>query len=122
MIIVAAIDALVTVVSSVVFIKYWGLAGAAAATVAAATMAAAVSFSIGFVKFGLTLPMAHLWRIAAAAGTMAAVLAEFQEARSSLAVAMHIAAGAAIYIGILSLLYAPTLIRLARSRSVKSAT
>ena len=122
MIIVAAVDALVTVVSSVVFIKYWGLAGAAAATVTAATTAAAVSFSIGFVKFGLTLPMAHLWRIAAAAGTMAAVLAEFPEARSSLALAMHIAAGAAIYIVILGLLYARTLIRLARSRWVKSST
>jgi O-antigen/teichoic acid export membrane protein len=121
MIIVATIDALVTVVFSVVCIKYWGLVGAAGATVLAAATAAAASFSIGFVKFDLTLPMAHLLRIAAAALAMVAVLGEFAEARSSLALAMHIAAAAAVYTASLAALYAPTLNRMWQSRMVRSA-
>ncbi|MDB5532504.1 MAG: polysaccharide biosynthesis protein, partial [Hyphomicrobiales bacterium] len=122
MIIVAAIDALVTVVASVVCIKYWGLVGAAGATVLAAAAAAAVSFSIGFIRFGLTLPMAHLLRIAVAAVAMAAMLGQFTEARTFLALAMHIAAGAAIYVALLALLYARTLSRMRQSRMVKSTT
>jgi len=121
MIIVASIDALVTVISSVICIKYWGLVGAAGATVIAAAAAAAVSFSIGFVKFGLTLPVSHLLRIGGAAIAMAAMLGQFSEARSSLVLAIHIAAGAAIYLAVLGVLYARTLNRMRQSRVVKPA-
>jgi hypothetical protein len=119
MIIVAAIDATVTVLFSVICIRYWGLVGAAGATVLAATAAATVSFSIGFVKFGLTLPIGHLLRIAAATIAMAAVLDRMPEARSFVVLAIHIATGAAIYIAFLALLYARTLTRLLRSRATK---
>jgi O-antigen/teichoic acid export membrane protein len=122
MIIVATIDATVTVLFSVFCIKYWGLVGAAGATVLAATAAATVSFSIGFVKFGLTLPIAHLLRIATATVAMAALLRELPEARSSLVLAMHIAAGAAVYIAVLALLYARTLNGMIRARLAKSGT
>ena len=122
MIIVATIDATVTVLFSVFCIKYWGLIGAAGATVLAATAAATVSFSIGFVKFGLTLPVAHLLRIAAATIAMAALLGALSEARSSLVMAMHIAAGAAVYIAVLVAFYARTLAKIIRSRLSKSAT
>src|SRR3984893_11476942 len=60
MIVVATIDATVTVALSLVFIRYWGLVGAAGATVVAAMAAAIVSFAIGFSRFGLTLPFNHL--------------------------------------------------------------
>ncbi|WP_445487385.1 lipopolysaccharide biosynthesis protein [Rhodopseudomonas sp. RCAM05734] len=122
MIIVAMIDAAVTVFSSVVCIRYWGLVGAAGATVVAASAAATVSFSIGFVKFGLTLPIGHLLRIATATIAMAAVLDRMPEARSFGMLALHIAAGAAIYIVVLALLYARTLARLLRSRAATPHT
>ena len=122
MIIVASIDAAVTVLFSVICIRYWGLVGAAGATVLAASAAAAVSFSIGFVKFGLTLPLAHLARIAAATIAMGVLLRQLPEARSFAALGLHVAAGAAAYLAVLVILYAPTLRRLLRARRVKSAS
>jgi O-antigen/teichoic acid export membrane protein len=122
MIIIAAIDATMTVLLSVVCIRYWGLIGAAGATALSAAAAAAVSFSIGFARFGLTLPIGHLLRIAVANLAMAGLLYEFPEARSSLGLAMHIAAGGALYIGVLGLLYARTLTRMIRSRMTTPAT
>jgi O-antigen/teichoic acid export membrane protein len=121
MIIVAAIDATVTVVFSLVCIRYWGLVGAAGATVLAATAAAAVSFSIGFAKFGLTLPLAHLLRIAAAATAMGMLLGGMPEGHSALALALHVATGAATYLAALALLYAPTLWRAWQARRVVTA-
>src|SRR5258708_5896108 len=59
MIVVAAIDATGTVALGFIFIPYWGLLGAAGATVLAAIAAAIVSFTIGFSKFGLMLPLNH---------------------------------------------------------------
>jgi hypothetical protein len=100
----------------VVCLRYWGLAGAAGATVLAATAAAATSFSIGFSLFGLTLPFAHLARIAVATVAMAALLREFPEAGNTVMLAAHIAAGAAVYLTILALLYAPSLLRMLRAR------
>ena len=113
---IAAIDATTTVVLSAIFLRYWGLPGAAGATVLAALAAAIVSFSIGFSRFGLTLPMSHLIRIALATIAMAAVLRIFPEAPRYTILAGHIAAGAAIYIATLALLYAPSLFRLLRQR------
>ncbi|WP_454625472.1 lipopolysaccharide biosynthesis protein [Bradyrhizobium cenepequi] len=113
---ISAIDATMTVILSVVCLRYWGLAGAAGATVLAATAAAATSFSIGFSLFGLTLPFAHLARIAVATVAMAALLRVFPEAGNSVMLAGHIAAGAAVYLTMLALLYAPSLFKLLRAR------
>ncbi|MFX5776636.1 polysaccharide biosynthesis C-terminal domain-containing protein, partial [Acinetobacter baumannii] len=64
MIVVASIDAAVTVALSFAFIWYWGIIGGAVATVIAAAAAAITSFAIGFSQFNLTLPLGHLFRIA----------------------------------------------------------
>jgi Na+-driven multidrug efflux pump len=109
MIIVAAIDAVLTVVLSAACIRYWGLVGAAGATVLAALAATTVSFVIGFSQFGLTLPFRHLVRIGLATLVMAALLGQMPEASSLLVLAAHIAAGATVYITALAMEYAPLL-------------
>jgi O-antigen/teichoic acid export membrane protein len=114
MIVVAAIDAIVTVALSAIFIRYWGLVGAAGATVLAALAAAIVSFTIGFSKFGLTLPFNHLVPIALATTAMSALLSNLPEAPSLIALAGHIAAGAAVYVALLALMYATSLLRIFR--------
>jgi O-antigen/teichoic acid export membrane protein len=116
MVVVNAIDAVVTVVLSAVCIRYWGLVGAASATVVAALAAAIVSFAIGFLKLDLTLPFGHLGRIALATMAMAALLSKLPEAPTSLGLAMHIASGAAVYVVVLALLYAPWLLKMIRPR------
>jgi O-antigen/teichoic acid export membrane protein len=113
---VAAIDASTTVVLSALFLPRWGLPGVAGATVLAALAAASISFSIGFTRFGLRLPVGHLVRIAFATIAMAALLRIFPEARTIAVLAAHVAAGAAAYFGALALLYAPTLVRMLRPR------
>src|SRR6202044_1883150 len=92
MIVVAAIDATATVALSFIFIPYWGLVGAAGATVLAAIAAAVVSFTIGFTKFGLTLPLNHLIPVAFATAAMAALLSNLPEATSLIILAGHITA------------------------------
>jgi O-antigen/teichoic acid export membrane protein len=114
---IAAIDAVMTVVLSVLFLPRWGLAGVAGATVAAAFAAATVSFTIGFSRFDLRLPVAHLVRIALATIAMSALLRIFPEARSMTVLAGHVAAGAAIYFAALALLYAPSLLRILRPQT-----
>lgn len=114
--IVAGIDAVVTVVLSLVCIWYWGIVGGAVATVAAAAVAAIASFTIGFSLFGLTLPVSHLVRTAIAAIAMGAVLNVLPEARSFGGLTAHIAAGAAVYVAVVALLYSPSLFKLHRAR------
>jgi O-antigen/teichoic acid export membrane protein len=120
MIVVAAIDAAVTVVLTPFFIQYWGLVGAAGATVLAAIAAAIVSSAIGFSKLGLTLPFKHLVPIALATTAMAALLGYLPEAPSVIALGGHIATGAVIYIALLVLLYATSLLRMLRLRQQQS--
>jgi len=114
MIVVSFIDATFTVVLSAVCIRYWGLVGAAGATALAALAAAIVSFSIGFSKFGLTLPLAHLARIALATMAMAGLLSRMPEAATFITLALHIATGAAVYLAMLAVLYAPSLFKMLR--------
>jgi O-antigen/teichoic acid export membrane protein len=116
MIVVAAIDAAVTVVLTPFFIQYWGLVGAAGATVLAAIAAAIVSSAIGFSKFGLTLPLNHLAPVAIATTAMAALLSNLPEAPSLIVLAGHITAGVVVYIALLALLYATSLLRMLRLR------
>jgi len=113
---VTAIDAAMTVVLTAFCYRYWGLAGAAGATVLAAIAAATVSFTIGFSRFGLTLPIGHLTRIALATIAMIALLGIFPEAPRLIVLLEHIAAGAIAYLAALALLYAPSLFRMLRSR------
>jgi O-antigen/teichoic acid export membrane protein len=113
---IAAIDASMTVVLSVLFLPRWGLAGVAGATAVAALVAAMVSFAIGFSRFGLSLPVGHLLRIALATIAMSALLRGFPEARTMTVLAAHVAAGAAAYFAALALLYAPSLARMLRPR------
>jgi len=113
---IAAIDASTTVVLSALSLPRWGLTGVAGATVLAALAAACVSFSIGFTRFGLRLPVGHLVRIAFATIAMTALLRIFPEARTIPVLTAHIAAGAAVYFGALALLYAPTLLQILRPR------
>ena len=120
MIVVAAIDAAVTVVLTPFFIRYWGLVGAAGATVLAAIAAAIVSSAIGFSRLGLTLPFNHLVPIALATTAMAALLSNLPEASSLMILAGHIAAGAALYIALLVLLYATSLLRMLRLHQQQS--
>jgi len=120
MIVVAAIDATATIVLSLVFIRHWGLVGAASATVVAALAAAAVSFAIAVARFGLTLPLNHLAPVALATAAMAALLGNLPEASSLVTLAAHIAAGAIVYIAFLVLLYAGSLLRMFRLRQQQS--
>ena len=113
---VAAIDATMTMLLSALCFRYWGFAGAAGATVGAALAAAIVSFAIGFSRFGLTLPVGHLIRIALATLAMAALLRLFPEASTLIHLAAHIGAGAAAYLATLAVLYAPSLFKILRSR------
>jgi O-antigen/teichoic acid export membrane protein len=120
MIVVAAIDAGVTVVLTPSFIRNWGLVGAAGTTVLAAIAAAIVSSAIGFSRLGLTLPFNHLVPIALATTAMAALLSNLPEAPSLMILAGHIAAGAALYIALLVLLYATSLLRMLRLHQQQS--
>jgi O-antigen/teichoic acid export membrane protein len=120
MVVVAAIDATFTVALSAVCIRYWGLVGAAGATVLAALAATAVSFAIGFSQFDLTLPIRHLARIGLATVAMAALLSQMPEASTSIILAAHITAGAAAYITALAVQYAPLLITMLRPQQSQS--
>jgi O-antigen/teichoic acid export membrane protein len=120
MIVVAAIDATATVLLSFIFIRHWGLVGAAGATVVAAIAAAIVSFTIGFTKFGLTLPLNHLVPVASATAAMAALLWNLPEAKSLIVLTGHIAAGATAYVAVLVVLYAMPLLRMFRLRQQQS--
>jgi len=120
MIVVAAIDAAVTVVLSLILIRYWGLVGAAGATVVAALAAAIVSFVIAFTSFGLTLPFNHLVPVAFATTAMAVLLSHLPEAPSLAILATHVTAGAAVYIALLVLFYASSLLRMFRLRQQQS--
>lgn len=121
LIVVAGIDAAMTVSLSFACIHRWGIAGGAIATVAAAGAAATVSFALGFSRFGLTLPLGHLARIALATTAMAAVLHAMETAPGAIVLAMHIAAGAAAYAATLALLYAPLLVKTLRARPSAAA-
>lgn len=118
--VVAAIDAVTTVIASVVCIWLWGIVGGAVAAVLSAALAAGASFAIGFMRFGLTLPLGHLLRIVPAAALMALVLNALPPAENYLALFAHIFAGAAVYSIVLATLYVPTLFKVLRPRTQQS--
>jgi O-antigen/teichoic acid export membrane protein len=118
--VVATIDAGVTVLLSFVFVHYWGLTGAAGATVVAALVAAITSFVIAFSRFGLTLPIEHLIPLIAATAIMAALLKMLPEASSMIILAAHVVVGGAIYVAALGVFYAQSLFRLMKLRQQQS--
>jgi hypothetical protein len=117
---VAAVDAVMTVLLSLVFVQYWGLKGGADATVIAALVAAMASFAIAFSRFGLTLPLEHLAPLATATAIMTAIINIFPEAPSLVVLAAHVALGGAVYVAALGVFYAPSLLRMFRLRHRQS--
>ena len=109
-IVINGIEAAVTVAASVVFIAQWGAVGGAIAGVVATAGAAVLSFAIGLSIFGLRPPMAHLVRIAAATAAMTAALVWLPQAVTPLALTLHVALGAAVYLAVLALLYMSALL------------
>jgi hypothetical protein len=75
---------------------------------------------MAFSRFGLTLPLNHMASVALATTAMAALLGAFPQAPSFVLLAGHITAGAAVYVAILALLYATTLLRILRLRQQRS--
>jgi len=107
MIVINGIEAAVTVIASIVLIARWGPIGGAIASVVATIMAAAMSFSMGLSIFGLPPPMMHLFRIAVAASAMTVALSWLPPTASLLGLSLHIVFGAAIYLAVLAIFYAP---------------
>ncbi len=107
---VVGIDGGLTVLFSAIGTAAWGLVGAAAATVAATTVATAVSFGIGWRQFALRLPWGHLARIVLATLAMTALLQLIAKSGGGyLDLALNVGAGALTYFAVLALLYAPAL-------------
>lgn len=113
---IAAIDAGVTVLLSFIFIHYWQLDGAAAATVVAAAVAAIASFAIAYSRFGLTLPLEHVAPAVSATAIMAALLDILPEAPSLIILVGHIILGASIYVAAIGVFYMPSLLKMFRLR------
>lgn len=89
----------------------WGIVGGAVASVGATLLAAILSFTIGFSRFGLIVPYAHIARIVTASAAMAFVLSAITSAANMWMLIAHVAIGGTIYTLTLALCYAPWLIR-----------
>ncbi len=109
-IVINGVEAAVAVVAGIILIARWGPVGGAVAGVFATSTAAVMSFSIGLSVFGLRPAMTHLVRIVIATAAMAAALAWLPPAGRTLAVALYILLGVAIYAAALALLYGPELL------------
>jgi O-antigen/teichoic acid export membrane protein len=117
---VAAVDAVMTVILSYIFVRHWGLVGVAGASAVAAFFAAAASFALAFWRFELRLPLQHLLPLAAATAIMAETLNMLPEAPSVVVLLAHVALGSAIYAAALAVFYAPLLMRMLRLRYQQS--
>lgn len=95
----------------------WGIVGGAVASVAATLLAAILSFTIGFSRFSLIVPYAHIARIVAASAAMAFALSAVTTAGSVWMLIIHIAIGGSVYALTLALCYAPWLVRKFRTRT-----
>ncbi len=114
---VTAVDATAAVGLGIAATLLWGLVGAAIASVAAALIAALVSFTLGFVRFQLQVPWAHLLRIALASAAMGMSLMMLPRAHGIALLIAYVALGVAIYLLGLALLYLPWLRRTLGGRS-----
>jgi O-antigen/teichoic acid export membrane protein len=115
--IVTIVDALAAVVLGIAGTLLWGLVGAAIASVAAATVAAVVSFALGFIRFDLQVPWAHIVRIALASTAMGAALTLLPTAQSIPFLLGYVGLGVTAFTASLALLSLPWLLRMRASRS-----
>lgn len=120
-IVVNTVEALLTVGASILFISWWGLAGAVIASTLSAAVAAMVSFTTGAILFRLRPPLLHLLKIAMATAAMMLALHGLRKDGGSIPLLLHIGLGASVYIVGLALLYAPALKGLWSRRRVKPA-
>lgn len=115
--IVSGTEACAAIAFGVAGTLIWGIVGGAVASVAATLLAAVLSFTIGFSRFGIVVPYTHIVRIGAASAAMAYVLSIFKPAMTMPLLIAHIAIGGTVYALILGLCYAPWLIKKLRARA-----
>lgn len=116
-VVVSAADAIATLALGLLLTFYWGIVGAAIASIVAASIAAAVSIGLGLNLFRLQIPYLHIVRIAIACTAMGLLLSRLPEATSIPSLLLHIAAGAAVYCLTLALTYSPWLLQRLRRRA-----
>jgi O-antigen/teichoic acid export membrane protein len=116
-----AVEATLTVILSIVFVMFWGLAGSVIATTTAAAVAAILSLSFSVALFGLRLPVGHLLRIGTATAVMALSLEALPVSSTAFGLVFAVVFGGAVYLVALALLYGPT-VRLYVAERVKSAS
>lgn len=120
-VVVSAADAIATLALGLLLTVYWGIVGAAIASIVAATIAAAVSIGLGLSLFRLQIPFLHVARIALACTAMGLLLSKLPAATGVAFLLLHIVAGAAVYCFTLALTYSPWLIRRLRRASIAPA-
>ncbi|MFZ5734779.1 MAG: lipopolysaccharide biosynthesis protein [Pseudomonadota bacterium] len=116
-VVVSAADAIATLALGLLLTFYWGIVGAAIASIVAASIAAAVSIGLGLNLFRLQIPYLHIVRIAIACTAMGLLLSRLPEATSIPSLLLHIVAGAAVYCLALALTYSPWLLQRLRRRA-----
>jgi O-antigen/teichoic acid export membrane protein len=93
--------AVVNVILNLIAIPHWGINGAAAASVIAYIVSIALTAWLGRRHFALPFPIGTCAIVLVAGAVMAAVLFPFRNSVSPYALAVQVAAGAAIYAGML---------------------
>jgi O-antigen/teichoic acid export membrane protein len=121
-VIVAAIEAAVTVVLALVCISIWGIVGGAIASLGGTLAAAVVSFALGLTRCGMRIPFGHLARITLATLAMIAALYLLPKTASVPVLVFHVLIGAAVYAVLLTSLYGPVLMGALRLRARKPGT
>ena len=107
-----AVEAALTVSTTILFISWWGLNGAVVASVASTAAASALSFLISILFLGLRPPLQHLAKIAISTAIMMAVLYELPKSATALSLGSHIIFGGSVYALALALLYGASLKRM----------
>jgi hypothetical protein len=91
------------------------------ASTIAATVAAAISFGVGVVFFGLRPPIGHLARISLATAAMVLVLGAVAKSGTTVSLVVHVSLGAGVYCLVLAVCYAPTLKKMLLDRAKSAA-
>jgi O-antigen/teichoic acid export membrane protein len=120
-IVISGVEAALTVVISIIFIKWWGLIGAVVASTISATVASSLSFGGSIIFFGLRPPIGHLIKVAIATAAMVTALYYVPEHDTAFYLTLHIALGATIYAVVLAVLFGPTIKKVLLNRRAKPA-
>ena len=94
---IAVADLIVAVISTVVGLKLWGLAGAALGPMASGFVTLALSFGLSRYMFGFKAPFVAFAQLTVAAGAMALAIAMLPPSHSPISLAAKIMFGAALY-------------------------